>query len=154
MSDSATPWTAAYHACLSITNSQSLLKLMCIELVMLSTISSSVIPFSPCLLSFRASGSFPMSQFFPSGGQSPGDSASASVLPVNIQDWFPLDRLVGSPCSPRNSQESSPTPQFKSISSSALSFLHSPTLTSIHDYRTNSSLDEMDLYWQSTVSAF
>ena len=86
MSDSATPWTAAYHACLSITNSQSLLKLMCIELVMLSTISSSVIPFSPCLLSFRASGSFPMSQFFPSGGQSPGDSASASVLPVNIQD--------------------------------------------------------------------
>ena len=49
--------------------------------------------------------------------------------------------LVGSPCSPRDSQESSPTPQFESISSSALSFLHSPTLTSIHDYWKNHSLD-------------
>ena len=59
------------------------------------TISSSVVPFS-CLQSFPASGSFPMSQFFPSGGQSIGVSASASVLPMNIQDWFPLvlnDRL-------------------------------------------------------------
>ena len=54
------------------------------------TISSSVIPFSCCLLSFPASGSFPMNQFFPSGGQSPGAPASASVLPVTIQDWFPL----------------------------------------------------------------
>src|SRR5574339_355311 len=49
--------------------------------------------------------------------------------------------LVGSPCSPRDSQESSPTPQFKSINSSMLSLLHSPTLTSIHDYRKNHSLD-------------
>ena len=81
---------AARQASLSITNSQSLLKLMCIELVMLSTISSSVIPFSPCLLSFRASGSFQMTQFFASGGQSIGVSASVSVLPMNIQDWFPL----------------------------------------------------------------
>ena len=54
------------------------------------TISSSVIPFSSCLQSFPASGSFPMSQFFTSGGQSIGASASASVLPMNIQDWFPL----------------------------------------------------------------
>ena len=54
------------------------------------TISSSVIPFSSCLQSFPASGSFPVSQFFASGGQSTGASASASVLPVNIQDWFPL----------------------------------------------------------------
>ena len=53
-------------------------------------VSSSVIPFSSCLQSFPASGSFPMSQFFPSGGQSTGVSASASVLPMNIQDWFPL----------------------------------------------------------------
>src|SRR5574341_1069859 len=51
------------------------------------------------------------------------------------------NRLVGSPCSPRDSQESSPTPQFKSINSSALSLLHSPTLTSIHDHRKNHSLD-------------
>ena len=54
------------------------------------TISSSVIPFFSCLQSFPASGSFPMSQFFASGGQSIGISASASVFPVNIQDWFPL----------------------------------------------------------------
>ena len=62
--------------------------------------------------------------------------------------------LVGSPCSPRDSQESSPTPQFKSMNSSALSLLHSPTLTSIHDYWKNHSLDQMDLSWQSNVSAF
>ena len=54
------------------------------------TISSSVVPFSSCLKSFPASGSFPMSQFFTMGGQSTGASASASVLPMNIQDWFPL----------------------------------------------------------------
>ena len=83
------------------------------------TISSSV-PFSSRLQSFPASGSFQMSQFFASGGQSIGVSASASVLPMNIQDWFPLDGLVGSPCSPRDSQESSSTPQFKSINSLAL----------------------------------
>ena len=58
------------------------------------TISSSVIPFSSCLQSFPASGSFPISQFFASGGQSIGASASASVLPMTIQDWFPL-RLTG-----------------------------------------------------------
>ena len=54
------------------------------------TISSSVVPFSSCLQSFPASGSFPMTQFFTSGGQSIGVSASASFLPMNIQDWFPL----------------------------------------------------------------
>ena len=54
------------------------------------TISSSVVPFSSCLHSFPASGSFPVSEFFASGGQSIGVSASASVLPKNIQDWFPL----------------------------------------------------------------
>ena len=86
----ATPRTAACQASLSITKSQSLPKLMSIELVMPSNISSSVIPFSSCLQSFPASGSFPMSQFFASGGQSIGVSAPASVLPMNIQDWFPL----------------------------------------------------------------
>ena len=54
------------------------------------TISSSVVPFSSCLQSFPASGSLPMSHFFTSGGQSIGASASASVLPMNIRDWFPL----------------------------------------------------------------
>ena len=105
------------------------------------TISSSVFPFSSRLQSFPASGSFPMSLFFTSGGQSIGVSASASVLPMNIQDWFPLGWLIRYPCSSRDSQESSPTPQFKSISSSALSFLYSPTLMSIHDYWKNHSFD-------------
>ena len=59
-----------------------------------ATISSSVVPFSSCLQSFWASGSFPVSQFFMSGGQSIGVSASASVLPMNIQGWFPL-RWIG-----------------------------------------------------------
>ena len=84
----ATWLTAACQASLSLSNFQSLLKLMCIELVISSTISSSVSPFSSCLQSFPASGSFPMNQFFASGGPSIG--ASASVLPMNIQDWFPL----------------------------------------------------------------
>ena len=64
------------------------------------------------------------------------------------------DGLVGSPCSPRDSQESSPTPQFKSINFSALSFLHSPILTSIHDHWKNHSLDQTVICWQSNVSAF
>ena len=91
-------------------------------------ISSSVVPFSSCPQSLPALGSFPMSQFLAWGGQSIGVSASASVLPMNTQDWSPLEWMVGSPCSPVDSQEPSPTPQFESINSSALSFLHSPTL--------------------------
>ena len=76
-----------------------------------------------------------MSQLFTSRGQSIGASALASVLPVNIQDWFPLLlTFVWSPCSPRDSQGSSPTPQFKSINSLAVSLLCGPTVISIHDY--------------------
>ena len=105
------------------------------------TISSSVVPFSSCLQSFPASGPFPVSQLFASGDQSIGASAPASVLPMNTQDWSPLGPTDWSPCSPRGSQESSPTPQFKSINSLVLSFLYSPTLTSIHDYWKNHSLD-------------
>ena len=97
------------------------------------TISSSVVPFSSCPQSFPASGSFQMSQLSASGGQSIRVSGSTSVLPMNTQDW--------SPCSPRDSQESSPTPQFKSINSLALSFLYSPTLTSLHDHWKSHSLD-------------
>ena len=117
-------------------------------------ISSSVIPFSSCSQSLPASGPFPTSQLFSWGGQSIGVSASASVLPMNTQDWSPLGWMVGSSCSPRDSQESSPTPHYKSINFSALSFLHSPTLTSIHDHWINHSLDQTDLCWQSNVSAF
>ena len=100
------------------------------------TISPSVVPFSSCLQSFPASGSFQMSQFFASGGQSTGVSASASVLPMNIGIyWFPLGWTSWI------SQESPPTQQFKSISSSVLSFLYSPTFTSIHDSWRNYSFD-------------
>ena len=106
------------------------------------TISSSVVPFSSCPQSFPALRSFLMSQFFISGGQSVG--ASASVLPMNIQDWFHLDWLVCSPCSPRDCQQSSPTPQFESINSLALSFLYISQLsilTSKRDYWKNHSFD-------------
>ena len=104
-------------------------------------ISSSVIPFSSCPQSLPASGSFPMNQLFAWGGQSIGVSASTSVLPLNAQDWSPLGWTGWISLQSRDSQESSPMPQFKSINSSALSFLHSPTLTSIHDYWKNHSLD-------------
>ena len=104
------------------------------------TISSSVVPFSTRPQSFPASGSVQTSQLFTSGGQSFGVSASASVLPMNTQDLSPrmnwLDLLaVQGTC------KSHPTPWFKSINSSALSFLYSPTLTSIHDHWKNHSLD-------------
>ena len=105
------------------------------------TISSSVVLFISFLQLFPASGSFPMSQFFASGGRSIGVSTSTSVLPMNIKAWFHLGWLIGSPWSPRDSQKSSPTPQFKSINSLALSFLYSPTLTSIHDSWKSQSFD-------------
>ena len=133
------PWTVARQASSSITNAWACSNSYPSSRWCHPTISSSVLPFSPCLQSFPASESFPMSQFFVSGNQSIGASASASVLPMNIQDWFPLGWLVWSPCSPRDSQ-SSPTPQFKSINSSALSFLYGPTLTPVHDYWKNHSL--------------
>ena len=85
-----TPWTAACQASLSIINSQSLLKLMSIMSVMPSNHLTLCIPFFSCLQSLQALGSFLTSQFFTSGGQRIGVSASASVLAMNIQDWFPL----------------------------------------------------------------
>ena len=106
------------------------------------TVSSSVIPFSSCPQSFPASGSFQMSQLSASGGQSIGVSASTSVLPMNTQDWSPLGWTGWFFLKSKGlSKESSPTPQFKSINSSVLSFLHSPTLTSIHDHWKNHSLN-------------
>ena len=104
-----------------------------------SAISSTVISISSCLQSFPASGSFQMSQIFTSGGQSVGASASASVLPMNIQDWFPLG--WNGWIFFQSKEESSPTPQFKSINSSVLSFLYSPTVTSILDYWENHSFN-------------
>ena len=84
-----TPWTVACQATLSIINSRSLLKLMSTESVMPSNHLILCHPFS-CLQPFPASGSFTMSQFFTSGGQSIGVSASVSVLPMSIQDWYTL----------------------------------------------------------------
>ena len=116
------------------------------------TISSSVVPFSSHLQSLPASGSFQMSQFFKSGEQ---------ILQFQLQhqsfQWTPKadllwDGLVGSPCSPRDSQESSPTPQFKSINSS----MHSFMVQLSHPYMTTGKAIVLttDLCWQSNVSAF
>ena len=104
-------------------------------------ISSSVVPFSSRLQSFPASGSVPMSQLFTSGGQSIGVSASASDLPMNTQEWFPLGWTGWISLLSKGLSKCSPTPQFKSINSSVLIFLYSPTLTSIHDHWKNHSLD-------------
>ena len=128
-----TPWTAARQASLSIANSQSLLKLMSMESVMPSN------HLTLCRPLLLPPSIFPSIRVFP----------KESVLCIRWPKYWSFslqttprtdllyDGLVGSACSPRDSQESSPTPQFKSISSSALSLLHSPTLTSIHDYWKN-----------------
>ena len=111
----ATPWIAARQASLSITNSRSSLRLTFIE---------SVMPFSHLILCrpllllppiLPASESFPMSQLFAWGGQSTGVSASASSFQRNPRADLLQNGLDGSPCIPRDSQESSPTPQFKSV---------------------------------------
>ena len=104
-------------------------------------ISSSVVPFSSCPQSLPASESFPMSQPFAWGGQSTGVSALASFLPKKSQGWSPSEWTGWISLQSRDSQESSPTPQYKSINSSALSLLRSSILTSIHDYWKNHSLD-------------
>ena len=139
----ATPWSAARQASLSIINSRSLPKLMSIESVMPSNhlilccpplLPTSIFPsirvfFNESVLHVR----WPKYWSF-----------SFSISPSNEHSRlisFRMDWLTGYPCSPRDSQESSPTTQFKSINSSALSFLYSPTLTSIHDHRKNHSLD-------------
>ena len=82
------------------------------------------------------------------------ESWEGSVLPMNIQNWFPLGLTGLISLQSMYSQESSPTPQFKSISSLVLSFLYGPTLTSIHDYWKSHSFDYMNLCWQNDVSAF
>ena len=117
-------------------------------------ISSSVVPFSSCLQSFPASRSFPVSQLFASRGQNIGTLASASVLLMNIQDWFPL-RLSGliSLQSKGLSRVFSNTTVQKHQFFGAQPF-YCPALTSIHDYWKNHSFDYMDLCWQSDVSAF
>ena len=150
----ATPWTAAWEASLSITNSWSLLKLISIKLVMPS---SRLILWHALLLLpsiFPSSRSVPVSQFFTSGGQSIGVSASASVLPVNIQGGVPLGLASLISLLSKGLSGVSPTAQFQSISSSVLSLLYDPTLTFIHDYWENHSFDKMNICWQGNVFAF
>ena len=137
----ATPWTTAHQASLSITNSWRPPKPMPIKSVMPS---NHLILCRPLLLLpsiFNSVRVFSNESLFASGGQSIGVSASTSVLPMNTQDWSPLGWTSWISFSPRDSQESSPTPQFKSINSSVLSFLYSPTLTSIYDHWKNHTLD-------------
>ena len=136
-----TPWTEAHQASLSITNSRSLLRLMSIETVMPS---NHLILCSPLLLPPSV---FPSIRVFSNESvlhiRWPKYwSFSFSISPSNeYSGLISFNGLVGSPCCPRDPQESSPTPQFKSVSPSVLSFLYSPTLTSIHDYWKNHGFD-------------
>ena len=117
------------------------------------TISSSAAPFSFCLQSFSASGSFPVSWLFASGGQEWKLHLHKSFQWIFRVDFL-YECLVWSPYCSRGSQESSSTPQFKSISSSVLRLFYAPTLTSIHDYWKNHSFDYADLCRQSDISVF
>ena len=133
-----TPGTTAWHASLSFTISLSLLKLMSSESVMPSYHLISVFPFFCCLQSFAAPGSFPMSQLFASCGQSIGLSASASVLPMNIHDRFPLGWTgwISKGLSRVFSNTTVQKHQFFGAH-----FSYGPALTSIYDHWKNHSLD-------------
>ena len=151
MSNSATPWTAARQASLSSTISRSLLRFLSIELVMLSNHLILCCSFSFCLQSFPASGSFSMNQFFMSGGQSSGASASASVLPMNIQGSFPLGLTdFISLLSKGISRVFSSTTIWKH---QFLGLLYSPILRSIHDYWKKHNFDYINFCQQSDIPA-
>ena len=139
-----TPWTAAHQGSLSITNSWSLLKLMSIGSVVPS---NHLILCCPLLLPFPASGSFPVSQPFTSGGQSTGASASARYSGLNSFriDWLDFLAVQGTLKS---------FLQFESSKSLVFNLLYCPTLTSIHDFWKNHSFEKTDMCWQSNVSAF
>ena len=155
----ATPWIVAHQASLSITKSRSSLRLTSIESVMPSSyliLCRPLLllpPIPPSIRVFSSestlrmrwpkywSFSFSIINFSHEVAKVLEFQLEHHSLKRNPRADLLQNGLVGSPCSPRNSQESSPTPQFKSINSSALSLLHSPTLTSIHDHRKNHSLD-------------
>ena len=147
------PWTGAHQASLSFTLSQSLFKLMSIESMMLP--KNLIL----CRLLLLLPSIFPNIRVFSS--ESPlhirwPEYWSFSISPSNEYSGLIFFRIdcSRSPCSPRDSQEFSPTPQFKSINSLGFSHLYGPTLTSVHDYWKNHSFDYMDLCWKSGVSAF
>ena len=118
------------------------------------TVSSSVVPFSFCLQSFPASGSFPVSQLFASGGETIGTSVSASVLPMSIHCRFPLGLTDLIFLLSKGLSRAFSSTIGESINSSVLSLLYGPTLTSVHDYWKNHSFDSMDPCQQCEVSAF
>ena len=117
------------------------------------TIFSSVTLFSFCLQSFSASGSFPMSWLFASGGQNIGASASAPVLPMNIQGWFP-SKLTGLILQSKALSRIFSNPTVQNHQFFGTLPLYVPTLTSIYDYWKDHSLDYTDLCQQSDVLAF
>ena len=127
------PWTAAPQASLSSPIPGVYLNSCPLSQWCHPAISSSVIPFSSCPQSFPASGSFPMSQYFASGGQSIGTSALASVLPMNIQDSFPLGLTDLISLQSKGLSRVFSNSTIQNHNSSTLSFLYTPTLTSIHD---------------------
>ena len=138
-----TPWIAARQASLSITNSWSSSRLVSIDWV-----GDAIHPSHPLLSPSLPAPSPSQHQGLFQWVNSSHEVAKVLEFQLHHHSFQRTPRadllqngLVGSPCSPRDSQESSPTPQFKSINSSALSFLHSSTLTSIHDYGKNHSLD-------------
>ena len=149
----AIPWTAARQASLSITNCWSLPKPMSIELVMPSNhlILGHPLLFLPSI--FPNIRVFQMSQLFASGGQNIQVSASTSVLPMNTQDWSPLGWTGWISLQSKGLLKVFFNTTVQSINSSALSFLYSPTLTSIHDWK-NHTFDYTGLCQQSGVSAF
>ena len=149
-----TPWTAAQQAPLSSTISLSLLKFMSIESIMLFNHLTSATPFSFCLQSFPTSGSFPMSRLLAAGGQLWELQLQHQSFQWIFRDDFLWDWLVWSPCSPRDSQEYSPAPQFHGINTLVLSLLYGPALTSIHDQWKNHSFDYTDLCQKSDIFAF
>ena len=128
-------------ASLSLTISQSLPKFMSIELVMLSNHLILCHPFLLLPSIFTSNRVFSSESALHIRWPKYWSFSFVSVLPMNIQDWFPLGLTGMSSCSPRDSQESSPAPQSESINSLALSLLYGPALTSIHDYWENHSLD-------------
>ena len=148
----ATLWTAARQASLSITNSQSLFKLMSIGSVMPS---KHLVLCHPLLLpSFPASGSFQMSQFFASGGQSIGVSALALVIPMNIQDWFPWGLTGWISLQPKGLSRVSSNTTVQKYQFFGTQLFYSPTLTSIHDYWKNHSIDFVNLCRENDASSF
>ena len=154
VSDTVTPWTAASQASLSFINSWSLSKLMSVESVMPSNHLILCHPLLSCLQSFPASGSFPRSQFFKSGGQSTGVSASASVLSMNSQDWFPLGLIGLILLFKGHSRVFLSTTVQKQILWCLVLVFFIFQLSYLHANWKNHSFDYMYLCWLNDVSAF